>query len=325
MSDRVKRRGLTALFIVLILTSAVLIGIVCLKIAKAEPIDTYHSSWQLVRATADEDGASFAAVYDLTGVGATNGHFADKDASTVASGGPFRIRPISDPGRSEGFSPGQKWMFAFCGENFNNTDDTFSFNLVGWSRTNGMLQNIAEGDGVLGTQAVVVYPDDGSDAMGGLINETSVVYTHATKTFTVTNQGFTGAVAGMLVRVTGSNLTSGIVQITTATDANNIICSGVTSTNNNTNSTVQGNPAFWADTINLDQTTKWASAIADPNMAAGYGKLPGTLGVINSGDNEVACLIVDLTGLEWIQFVIYDADGETGEEAGNITVYGRRY
>jgi len=47
--------------------------------------------------------------------------------------------------------------------------------------------------------------------------------------------------------------------------------------------------------------------------------------VINNADNEVANLVVDLTGLEWIQFVIYDADAETGEEAGNISVYGRRY
>ena len=311
--------------IAVLLAVSMYFGLSLPKPAKAEPVDTYHSSWHLVRETADEDGASFAAVYDLTGVGATTGNFASKDSSTVANGGPFHII-ANQGGIGNPYSPGSKWMFTFCGENYNNVDDTFSFNLVGWSRTDGMLQTIAVGDCVLGTQAVVTYPDSG-DALGALISETAVTYTHATKKFTDTGDtgAFTGAVVGMLARVTGTGYTDAISQITTVTDANNIICSGLTSTGNGTDSTLQINPAFWADTINLDDQTRWSGSLADPNTATGYYQMSGTLAVINSGNNEVAGLVVDLTGMEWVQFVIYDADAATGEQAGNVTVYGRRF
>lgn len=63
---------------------------------------------------------------------------------------------------------------------------------------------------------------------------------------------------------------------------------------------------FWCDTINLDDETLWPE-----------------IGEYNSGNNEIGILAVDLTGLEWIQFIVYDASG--GAEAVNITVYGRRY
>jgi len=275
----------------------------------AEPLDIHHTSWKLVRETADEDGASFAAVYNLT----TSGNFASKDSATVANGGPFRIPTRPGELGTEGWSPGTRWMFAICGKNYNNVDDTFSFNIVGWGKTNGMLQNIAEGDGVLGTQAVVVYPD-GGDALGELVSETSVVYTHASTKFTVTNAAFDGVVAGMQAYVTGTNITSGYYQVTAATDANNIECSGITASNNNTDSTVQINPSFWADTINIDETTKWPRD-GDANNVTVY----------NSGDNEVAFIVIETTGLDWIQFVVYAADAATNEEAGGITVYGRPF
>lgn len=290
---------------------------------KAEPLDTYHSGWYLIRETASEDGASFSAVYDLT----IEGNFANKDSSSVLNGGAFKIPSIDTGIDYKHYSPGSKWMFAFCGENFNNTDDTFSFNLIGWSKTNGMLQVLAEGDCVLGTQAVVVYPD-GGDALGATCSETSVSYDHTggtqSKYFTVTNEGFDGAIVGQLAYVTGTNITSGYYQVLVVTDTNNISID-VTASDDNTNSTVQINPAFWADTINLDETTKWGGALADPNTIYGYYQMPGTIAVINSGDNEVACLIVELTGIEWIQFVLYVCDAATNEEAGNVTVYGRRY
>jgi len=296
---------------VLVIAALVITGsMVKIHIARAEPLDTYHGEWNLIRATADEDGATFAAVYDLTGVSTPSGNFDSKDSSTVANGGPFHI-VAKNPAGGYGspVSQGGVYLFSIAGKNYNNIDDTFSFNIVGWSRTNGMLQMLAEGDGVLGTQAVVEYPNDGSDAMGELVSETAVTYTHASTTFTVTNDGFAGVVAGMLARVTGTNLTNAIVQVTTATDDNNIICSGITSTDNNTDSTVQINPAFWADTITLDETTKWP-----------------VVSVFNAtGDDEVALVAVDTTGLEWVQFVIYDADAATDEQAGDITVFGRRY
>lgn len=292
--------------------------------AKAEPLDTYHSSWHLVRETADEDGSDFLAVYNLP----IHGNFANKDSSSVANGGPFKIPSVDTGIDYRHYSPGSKWMFAICGENFNNVDDTFSFNLIGWSKTNGMLQVIAEGDGVLGTQGVIAYPDDSADAVGATCSETSVAYDHTAgaeeKYFTVTNEGFDGAIAGMQAYVSGTNITEGYYQVLVVTDTNNISID-VTATDDNTDSTVQINPAFWADTINLDETTKWGGALADPNSIYGYYRMPGTIAVINSGDNEVASLVVELTGIEWIQFVLYDCDAATSEQAGNLTIYGRRY
>lgn len=193
--------------------------------AKAEPLDTYHSSWHEIRATATEDGDDFATVLPL----ATNkGDFANKPS------GAFRISSRPTFGRAEGFSPGSRWMFAFCGQH--EADDTFSFNLVGWAKTNGMAQIICEGNGVLGTQDVVIEPNGDTDP----------------------------------------NM-------------------------------------FWADTIALDEETKWPGSFNDANGVR----------VFNSGDNEVAILVVDTTGLEWIQFITYDVAG--GAEAASIGVYGRRY
>ena len=175
--------------------------------AKAEPLDTYHSGWHLIRQTASEDGATFAAVYDLTGVGTTDGDFASRDttAYTTANGGVFRIPTVGSGNLGERYSPGSKWVFAFCGENFNNVDDTFSYTLLSWAKSNGMAQVICDGTGILGTQAVGLYPDDSADAMGRTASVTAVTYTHATKTLVDTADvgSFDGAVAGMLARVTG--------------------------------------------------------------------------------------------------------------------------
>ncbi|MCK5611569.1 hypothetical protein KAR91_57390 [Candidatus Pacearchaeota archaeon] len=278
--------------------------------AKADPADAFHSEWVLIRDTADEDGASFAAVYDLT----TEGNFANKDSSSVADGGAYQISPRA--------GLNNRWMFSFCGKGYNGVDDTFSFNLVGWSRDNGMLQVIAEGTCTLGTQAVVVYPD-GGDALGETVTMTGVVYTHATLNFGKTDIAVGVSVNEMLYAVSDNEtkLTSGFLEITTRTDDDNVICSGATSTANTT-ATVYINPAMWADTISLDETTKWTSAIDGSTSGTGN---KGTIEVINSGDNEVAGLVVDLKGIDWVQFVIYDADAATSEQAGDVTVYGRKF
>ena len=192
-----------------------------IRTARAEPVDTYHTRWQLVKTVAAEDGADFAATLDLAG---GEGGFANKTS------GAFQIRSRSAiSSRSEGYSFGGAWIFSFCGVGVEN--DTFSFNLVGWAKTNGMAQVIAEGDGVLGTQDVVIYPS-------------------------------------------GAAVTDG----------------------------------FWVDTINLDETTKW------PSVA-----------VYNSGDDEVALLVVDMTGLEWVDFITYDALSSQAGEANSVGVYGRGY
>ncbi len=305
---RTGRIILSVLFLLAVMAGT----IIYIQPVRAEPIDTFHSSWQLIRETADQDGDTFALVYNLT----TEGNFANKDSSTVANGGPYRIKAYTT-GISTDNWLSAKWIFAFCGKNYdvandNVVDNTFSFNIVGWSKANGMLQVMAEGDCILGTQAVIVYPDTG-DALGELVSETSVTYTHNTETYTVTNGGFTGAAVGMMAYVTGTNLTDGYYAITTVTDVNTIIMSGMSSTDNNTDSTVQINPSFWVDTINLDETTKW------PRDGDGNNVM-----VYNSGDNEVAFIVVETADLEWIQFVIYGADAATGIEAGDITVYGRK-
>jgi len=316
---RIAKIGKVSVFVMALLIIAALIYAVLPT--KADPVDQYHSSWKLIRETNDEDGATFAAVYDLT----LESNFANKDSSTVANGGPYQIRSYRGSGDGTEFqSSGEKWMFALCAKNYdvgadNTIDNTFSFDIIGWSRTNGMLQVIAEGDCVLGTQAVVTYPDDSADAVGVLVDESNVTYTHSSETFTVTNAAFDDVVAGMMVYVTSdddSNLTTGYYAVTTATDSNDFVCSGITSSGDTT-ARVQMNPSFWVDTINLDETTKWPSRGVS-------GDANGVM-VYNSGDNEVAVIVVETTGLEWIQFVIYDAKPAQTGEAGDVTVYGRLF
>lgn len=211
----IKRYGITIFGSILALA---LIAILLMAInSNAEPLDTYQTGWNKIRAAAKEDAGTFAETIALD---SNEGDFAHKESTA------FRIRATERKG-SMYYSYGGAWVFTFFGSDAAN--DTFSFNLVGWSATNGMVQVICEGSGVLGSQDVVKEPD-GTTAPG----------------------------------------------------------------------------KYWADTITLDETTKWPS-----------------VGVYNSGDNEVAMLAVDLTGLEYIDFIIYDANGTA--EASTIGVYGRRY
>ncbi len=292
----------------------------------AAPVDQYHSSWHLVRESANEDGATFATVYDLTGVDQTiAGNFASKNTATVINGGAFKITSVdAGLGANEGYSAGTKWMFTISAKNFgvgadNTIDNTLSFTMVGWSKTNGMLQVIANGDCVIGTQAVIIYPD-GGDAVGETISMTAVTYTHGSETFSKTGIGI-GVAAGDIVYVTGTDITNGYYAVTSRTD-DTVVCTGMSSSDNNTDSTLDTNPAFWVDTISLDETTKWTSFIDGATSSTGN---KGILEVINSGANEVCAIVADLTGIEWVQFVVYDADATTSDEAGAVSVYGRRY
>jgi len=307
------RYGKTMAAIAMLLLLGVTIFLCVMPLAKAEPIDTYHSGWHLVRATASEDSSSFADEYDLTGVtSGISGTFADMNSSA------FHI-PSRNDSQGKGTSPGTKWVFAFSAEAFNAEDDTFSFNLVGWAKDNGMLHNIAEGSCTLGTQAVGTYPH-GGDALGRTISSVAAVYTHADLTFTMTDL-LGDAAVGMYARVTGTGFVNALIPITTVTSNDSFVCSTLSSTENCT-ATVQINPAFWVDTIDVDELTKWSPAGAGD---ANTNMMGVNVAVLNSGDNEVGLLIVDLAGLEYIQFIIYDADAATNEEAGFITVLGRPY
>lgn len=303
---RVMRIGRVTIAVILLLALAVMWVSIILPV-RAEPLDSYHSAWKLIRETANEDSDTFALTYNLT----TAGNFDNKDSSTVANGGPYHIRSYYGGEGREFISPGGAWIFTICGENFNATDDTFSFHILGWSKINGMLQVIAEGDGVLGDQAVIAYPDDNADALGATSTGTDVGYTASSHTYLSTTGEFDGTVVNMMAYVTSADegkLTSGFYEVTTYTDVNTIVMSG-DGGSSDTTATVQINPAFWADVINLDETTKWPS-IAVYNSEASSG--------------QVAFIKIDTTGLEWVQFVIYKAAG-SGDEAGNITVYGRPY
>ncbi len=216
-----KKCGKTIVAGVSLLVISVLVVTLALKFTQAEPTDTYHSSWRKIRASAAEDGATFDAVIDLAGNG---GDFASKPS------GAYRITSRGAvSSHSEGYSIGGAWLFSIGG--VGQADDSFSLSIVGWGKSNGMAQIIADGVGVLGTQDIVTYPG-------------------------------------------GAAVTDGL----------------------------------WADTITLVETTKWPSVT-----------------VINSGDNEVACVVVDMTGLEWVQFVVYDSLGSNAGEANSTSVYGRRY
>ena len=192
--------------------------------AKAEPLDTYHSGWHLIRDTADEDAADFLTALPLT---TSEGDFANKPT------GAFRILSKRAGSRNQGFSAGGAWQIVFSGSTTDGDDDseTFSYTLVGWAKLNGMAQVICEGAGAIGLQDVVLYPDDSASAAS----------------------------------------------------------------------------IWWADTLTISNSTLWGSVVA-----------------YNSGNNRVAFLSIDATGLEWLQVFIYDANG-TGTEAGDITVFGRRY
>jgi len=217
--------------ILLLAISIIILATVSIRKAIAEPLDTYHSGWYCIRTPAAEDGSTFAASLALD---ANDGDFSSKSSnayhmlthgSKYANGLNYSTGGVFASGF--GYSTGGAWIFAFCGTDA--ADETFSFTMVGYARENGMAQVICEGDGVLGSQDVFIYPG-GSAAAN----------------------------------------------------------------------------AYWADTINLDETTKW------PSVA-----------VYNSGDNQVAMLIVDMTGLEYVDFITYDVAG--GAEASTIGVYGRCY
>ena len=218
MQSRYGKTVVAGVSLLVLLVSVITVSLIT---ARGELTDTHHSSWREIRASAAQDGDRFDDVVDLNDGG---GNFASKPSGAyhISSRG-------ATSSHSEGFSIGGAWFFSICG--VGESDDVFSFTIVGWGKSNGMAQVLAEGNGILGTQDVVIYPG-------------------------------------------GAAVTDG----------------------------------FWADTLTLDETTKWPSVT-----------------IVNSGDNEAAAIIADLTGLEWIQFVVYDSLGSNAGEANSTSVYGRRY
>jgi len=296
---------------------------IVIKPLLAVTTDQYHSSWHEIRADSNEDGASLAAIYNLT----TDSAFSNKDTNSVASGGAFRIPSTGSPEFGEGTSIGTKWQFIICGKNYsvgadNAVDNTFSYSVLGWAKTNGPLQVIGHGTGILGTQAVGTFPD-GTAANGVEVTAAACTYTHSTEVFVSPDAGFDGAVVEQVAYITGdANITAGYYAVTTYTDVCNMTFSGMSSSNNGKAITITMNPSFWADTLTLAKVTKWPGSLPDPNTPG--GRTSG-INVSNSGNNEIAIITIETTGIEWIQFVFYGCDGATGVEAGALRVYGRRW
>ena len=61
---------------------------------------------------------------------------------------------------------------------------------------------------------------------------------------------------------------------------------------------------YWADTLTV--TYRWLSIVSSSDAV---------------GNNETASLQCDFSGYEWIYVEITNADGSTGDEAGDITAY----
>lgn len=67
---------------------------------------------------------------------------------------------------------------------------------------------------------------------------------------------------------------------------------------------------YWADTLTVTDATVWVRGVVTGDAA---------------GSNRVAKISFDCTGLMTLYVEISDADGTTGTEAGNISVYARFY
>ncbi|MCP5006531.1 MAG: hypothetical protein GY941_21715 [Planctomycetes bacterium] len=95
-----------------------------------------------------------------------------------------------------------------------------------------------------------------ADYMGAdgepVIDMTAVAYDDApTPTFTKTGIGV-GVTAGTLAYITGTNITTGVYEVTTVTDDDNIICADITATGDNADSTVTIGGAYTNLQLALD-------------------------------------------------------------------------
>ncbi|HBG28189.1 MAG: hypothetical protein A2Y10_19620 [Planctomycetes bacterium GWF2_41_51] len=118
----------------------------------------------LLRAEADENS-------ELIGL-TTGGDFASKPAGAVM------LDNLNIDQRKKNL------VFYFCGGAA--ADKTFGYKIWAWRSNNGMAELIAEGTGVLGTQAVVKYPHTGTAATNKFWADTLTITTQGTpETFQV--------------------------------------------------------------------------------------------------------------------------------------------
>jgi hypothetical protein len=172
------------------------------------------SDWRIIRALGLEDASSSANCLAT----ATASDYAEISSTA------FQI-----PSKGASETTDVRCVLAICGGAAAN--ETFSFVIYGYA-VGGPAEFICEGDGILGAQAMVTYPNTGV------------------------------AAADM----------------------------------------------YWADTINIDSTSIWVKGVL----------------VTDSGNDRIAHLSFDTTGLAFIKIYFYDANGAT-TEAGPVMVYARFY
>jgi hypothetical protein len=120
----------------------------------------HHREYQVFRAEGLEDGATFAAGLPLT----TAGDFANREADTNG----IQLT-TNDAGATE-----VAWMeLIICGGDAAN--DTLSFAIVAYRKTNGPAEVVCTATAVLGTQAVVKYPHNGATATSKFWADTMTV------------------------------------------------------------------------------------------------------------------------------------------------------
>jgi len=155
--------------LVLILTSA--------SFAKQESIlSTTLAGYSLLRAEANEN----TTLINLT----TGGDFAHKPAAAkslkadIGEHGTFITKAGIDTTTANGV------QLIFCGGAA--ADKTFHYKIYAWKNANGPAEVVADGNGVLGTQAVVKYPDTAAAATSKFWADTLTVTGYWLKTVTST-------------------------------------------------------------------------------------------------------------------------------------------
>ena len=132
------------------------------------PLTTYTHKLFVARAE-----AAAATVLDLT----TKGDFLQKPATGVIDVlDPTLLDPTADVSKDvshRAISKANGIVLSFAGGNAD--DDTFSWRILTWKNENGPAEIVANGTGILGSQAVVKWPHNGAPVENRFWADTIVV------------------------------------------------------------------------------------------------------------------------------------------------------
>ena len=96
---------------------------------------------------------------------ATAGDFANKPTATIDILDPGFLDPTTDINKNVAFlaiSKANGIVISLAGGDAD--DDAFTWKIFGWKNENGPAELVADGTGILGSQAVVKYPHNGAAA-----------------------------------------------------------------------------------------------------------------------------------------------------------------